>query len=498
MRHNLSLGLPLALGLLAGLAVAPVDAAATAAAPEGPAAATSAAPAAGAVADRWPVAEIVPRVACRAEPEHTYALYLPSSYTAGKPLPILYLFDARSRGPFAAERFRAAAEELGFILASSNESRSDGPWAPNIATMKAMWDDTHTRFALDPKRVYAAGYSGGARTATLLAIVRSGEVAGVIGCGGSFPVDRPASAATPFAFFGGAGVRDFNYEELRKLDLTLAGLGKAHRFEVFDGGHEWCSPPVAAQALRWMNLLAMRDGALPRVEEFVEAQWREQTVAAEALAAAGDPARAARRYAEIARDFTGLRDVAAAVAAEHRIEASAEHQSALAAEAAAAREAEEYGPEAARILHEALLDLDSVHLPILLKKLRVPALTERAGDAGTYSGQAARRLLEVLYVQTAYYIPTELEKKQDYARAALSLRVATAAEPAQPWGWFGLACALAPAGDKRGALAALEKAVELGFDDAAALASEPALERIHGEEQYRDLLERIRRRAAAG
>jgi hypothetical protein len=101
-------------------------------------------------------------------------------------------------------------------------------------------------------------------------------------------------------------------------------------------------------------------------------------------------------------------------------------------------------------------------------------------------------------VQTAYYIPTELEKKHDSARAALSLRVATAVKPEQPGGWFALACVLAPAGDKRGALAALTEAVERGYDDAAALANEPALERVRGEKQYLALLDRLKRRAVAG
>jgi len=484
MRPSSALALASLLGLLSSLTAAPAF-------PQGPGG--EAAP-----AERWPTGEIVPRVACKANPAHSYALYLPSSYAPGRAMPILYQFDARQRGAFAAERFRAAAEALGFILASSNESRSDGPWEPNIESMKAMWEDTHARFTIDPKRVYAAGYSGGARTATMLAIARSGEVSGVIGCGGGFPVDRPPSAETPFAFFAGAGVRDFNYSELRKLDLALAALGRTHRFEVFDGGHEWCSPAVADQALRWMNLLAMREGALPREAEFIESEWREQTVAADALATQGDPVRAARRYDEIAHDFTGLRDVASALTARRRIEATPEHVAALAAEESAEREAEEYGPEAARILHEAFVDPEAVRLPVLLNRLRVPALEQRGADAASsYAGQAARRLLEVLYVQTSYYIPTELEKKKDYARAALSLRVATAVKPEQPWGWFGLACALAPSGDARGAVAALAKAVALGFDDAAAIANEPALERVRGEKAYRELLAQLKRRAAA-
>jgi len=471
-----------ALGLLALLTAMPARAAAERAASD---------------SETWRTGEIVPRVACKANPGESYALYLPAGYVAARPAPILYLFDAQQRGPLAAERFRAAAESLGFILASSNDSRSDGPRQPTIDSMKAMWADTHTRFAIDAKRVYAAGYSGGARAATLLALARPGEVAGVVGCGGGFPFDRPPTAAIPFAFFGGAGLRDFNYSELRKLDLTLAALGKPHRFEVFDGGHAWCPVDVAGQALRWMNLLAMRDGAMPRAQEFIEAEWREQTLAAESLAAAGDPVRAARRYDDIAHDFAGLRDVASAVVAGRRIAATPAHEAAAAAEESAEREAAEYLPEVARTLHDALAQPASVRLPELLKQLRVPGLERRATDgAGTYTGQAARRLLEVLYVQTSYDLPTELERRKDYARATLSLRVATAVEPEQPAGWFNLACALAPEGDTRGALAALARAVALGFDDAVALAGEPALERLRGEQQFRELLARLRRRAA--
>ena len=77
----------------------------------------------------FPLGEIVPRVVCDADPERSYALYLPSAYTPDRAWPLLYLYDPRRRGAAAAERFREAAETYGWILAASNDTASDDPTA---------------------------------------------------------------------------------------------------------------------------------------------------------------------------------------------------------------------------------------------------------------------------------------------------------------------------------------------------------------------------------
>ncbi|HSD72846.1 MAG TPA: hypothetical protein VLE54_08640, partial [Thermoanaerobaculia bacterium] len=197
-----------------------------------------AAPATG--PDHFPAGEIVPRVVCAADPEQSYALYLPTSYSESRTWPLLYLFDPRKRGALAAERFREAAERHGWILASSNNTMSDGPMAPNVAAVNAMWSDVNRRFPIDPRRVYAGGFSGGARTACLLAQKMAGRVAGVIACGGGFADGSPPEKGMPFAVFGTVGNVDFNYGEMRRLDRRLAKLGARHRLAVFDGPHSWC------------------------------------------------------------------------------------------------------------------------------------------------------------------------------------------------------------------------------------------------------------------
>ena len=158
-------------------------------------------------------------------PEQTYALYLPKGYTPERNWPILYAFDARSQGKAVAALFQSAAETYGWIVVSSWNTASDGPIEPNFVAMRALWADTHDRFAIDESRVYAAGFSGTVRFSCILALTAPGTIRGIIGAGAGFPFGTPPKRGNPFVFFGTVGDRDFNWYEMNDLDAALAAVG---------------------------------------------------------------------------------------------------------------------------------------------------------------------------------------------------------------------------------------------------------------------------------
>src|SRR2546426_10166374 len=82
-------------------------------------------------AEPLPHGEVVGRISCKTDPTQTYALYLPSTYTAEKQWPVLVLMDPRGRAMVPMELFRNAAEKRGYVLMSSYDTSSDGPWEPN-------------------------------------------------------------------------------------------------------------------------------------------------------------------------------------------------------------------------------------------------------------------------------------------------------------------------------------------------------------------------------
>ena len=248
-----------------------------------------------------PPGSLIARVVCAGDNAQSYALYLPAGYTAERAWPIVDRFDPGARGSQAVERFQQAAERTGTIVAGSNNSRN-GPWPVIAAAADAMIRDTHRRLRLDDRLLYAAGCSGGARAACTIAA--AGRFAGVVACSGSFPNGTPPPEIS-FVFFGTAGLRDFNYAEMRTVDAALAARQIAHRVAVFDGGHEWLPAPLAIDAFEWLGLQAMRSGLRTRDDAFIAGLFRGRMQGLATLKSEGE---AYEGYLAVVSDFAGLAD----------------------------------------------------------------------------------------------------------------------------------------------------------------------------------------------
>jgi len=87
----------------------------------------------GAAAEEFKRGETVDGVACAEHPEITYAYYLPTRYTPQQHWPVLFVFDPRQRGAYAAELFREPAEQFGCGRPPAAERRhSVGFCAPRL------------------------------------------------------------------------------------------------------------------------------------------------------------------------------------------------------------------------------------------------------------------------------------------------------------------------------------------------------------------------------
>src|SRR3954463_10011005 len=90
-----------------------------------------------AAAQDLPLGEIVPAVKCTADPQQSYALYLPSHYSRSRTWPVIFAFEPAARGRLPLEHYREAAEKYGYILAASNNSHN-GPWEVGLTAARAM------------------------------------------------------------------------------------------------------------------------------------------------------------------------------------------------------------------------------------------------------------------------------------------------------------------------------------------------------------------------
>jgi poly(3-hydroxybutyrate) depolymerase len=246
-----------------------------------------------------PRGQIIDSVRCLTAPAQQYALYIPSNYSPVRQWSAIFAFDPGARGRAGVERFQAAAEKYGYIVAGSLNSRN-GPWEPSLEAAKAMMADVMRRFSIDTKRIYTAGQSGGARVALGIAL-ESGQIAGVFASSAGFPDE--VQKTVPFPIFGKTAVDDFNYLELRALDRVVT---TPHRVVVTEGGHAWMSSETAVEAVGWMEVQAMKSGRRARDGEMLDRIFAERVAQVNARK---DGLDAVLALESLAADFQGLKDV---------------------------------------------------------------------------------------------------------------------------------------------------------------------------------------------
>jgi len=444
-----------------------------------------------------PKGQIVERIEALNDSSQSYALYLPSNYTPDRKWPVLFAFDPGARGRVPVERFKEAAEKYGWIVVGSNNSRN-GPWDVVIDAWNAMQKDTHQRFAIDDERLYATGFSGGARAAVRVAIGCK-CLAGVIASGAGFPRDLAPSPQMHFVFFGAAGVDDFNFPELKNLQEPLTKAGIIHRVQTFEGRHEWPPVSLATAAVEWMELHAIKAGKRTRDDGFINAMWQQLLNDARTLEEAKKYSEAYQLYLDLAAGFNGLRDVAQIETKVNQLGNSRELKAAIREEQTEIRKQRElesrlYTLIAARnggaSINQSEEAVDTGNLlPNILNDLRKQS---KASEDSTQR-RVARRVLDGLFLGLIEQGISLLQTEKNYSESIKPLKLATEVNPDRAGAFFYLAWAYAANRDKKKSLQSLNTAVEKGFSDAAMITANKAFDSLRNDPEYQQIMARMRK-----
>jgi predicted esterase len=394
------------------------------------------------VAAQAPLGRLEERVRSATDTSQTFALYLPPGYTTERRWPVLFVLDPRGRALLGLRLFQDAAARLGWIILSSYNTLSDGPPEPNVDAVNAMLAWAQARPSLDPTRLYLAGFSGTARAALGFTVALRGHVAGVVAVGGAlgFALGGPETAFagdSTFAYFGSAGTRDFNYEEVLAMADRFRSTRVPFRVVAFDGPHSWPPPDLCGDALDWLELRAMLGGLRTMDSGWVRARLAGEVARAAELERLGRWEQALRLDEAIMRDYARWPEGGAAAA-----QAAALRRSPVVAkyEAEAHRLAERdlrQGVELPKIFSWARSQREPPALEALAGKLRIAALQGTAERGDSLEAASARRLLARVFVNVAFYEPRAYLANGSAGRALRMLEVAATIGPIQ-----GEACAL--------------------------------------------------------
>jgi dienelactone hydrolase len=455
-----------------------------------------------------PTGRVVDSVVCLHDPTQSYALYLPTGYRSDRQWPVLYAFDPAARGRVPPALFREAAERLGYVVVGSNNSRN-GPPEPVFKAIEAVWIDTHARLAVDPKRVYTTGMSGGTFPALTLGVQKA---AAVIACAGALNASRLSPGTTGVDWLGIAGNADFNYASNKAMVQTLAERGVVARFETFEGGHGWPPEDVAARALEWLQLSAMRKGTWPADAAFIQSYHERGVARAGDAVKSGRFDDAAEEYAALARELRGLKSVDDLESEARRLRGTREAENDRRREA----KLDTKDREETRRLFMLVRVLQRPDMPDapsssmgplgapLPEDDAAPARRELAGRIERLRGDresadaerniVARRVIDGFRISALYDGMEQLAKGRP-AAAKVALEFCVAAQPDNAYSRYELARAHAALRDKKGALAELRRAVEGGYRETERVTRDPEWESLRREEdpEYLALVRELQR-----
>ncbi len=438
--------------------------------------------AAGSAQEKLEAGKITEHVTCIRNSEQSYAAFLPSTYSEARSWPVVFAFDPGARGKIPVELMKDAAERYGYIVLGSNNSRN-GTWKIESEASDAMLQDAQQRFNVDLKRIYFAGFSGGARVASQLAHFCK-CAAGVLLSGAGFSQHSSPQKETAFPVFSAVGVLDFNYPELITLQDKLEQAGYPNWLRVFDGQHEWAPAPVMNEAFAWFRVQSMREAREPRDEQFIARELAGAVAAAEKYAASGDLLAASRQYKQIAVTYHELADTAAFQTKAEELGKSKPVQAAIKSERNMFEDQERLSGEILGAL-QANNNSDAPRSEADAKTLQQVRDLRRRGDEEKKQERSVvfKRALAGVFIGTIEAGDAALDKKE-YRLAARYFSAATEARPDAEWPLRQLAIAQALAKDRKAALETLRHAKTKTKDSAQFLAW------IHSEIAFQELRSR--------
>lgn len=213
--------------------------------------------------------------------KETFTIHVPSNYDGSLPFGLVVFIPATDLLLGAPNGWAAVLEERRLLLVIPQRAGNDLAEAHRLGLGVIATLEMQERYQIDPRRIYAAGISGGARIAGRLGFYQSDLFRGTIqSCGADFPRPVPRVKAVPLdrdqgraygvieatetevqrardnvRFVIATGPGDFRYGNL--FDIFYGGFSrdgfKARFLDIPEMKHEVCSSETLRRALDFLD-----------------------------------------------------------------------------------------------------------------------------------------------------------------------------------------------------------------------------------------------------
>lgn len=251
------------------------------------------------------VGEITDNVPVQGSAE-TFSLYLPSQYDASKFSAIVFIFDPSGNGNGGIQVFKEAAEQFNYILVCSNATRNGIPYEANFASINTLSKTIFSTFKIDEQQIYAAGFSGGARLASTIAVLTN-KFQVVIACGATMEPEYPYNPKqNSFSFLSLAGDRDMNYREMLSTKARFDQIGVQNELLIYEDTHSWPPKEQIRRSFEWLELRAYEKQLRSINQENVTSLYKKQYHLADSLRKTSRYLRAVHEFKHLEASFHHL------------------------------------------------------------------------------------------------------------------------------------------------------------------------------------------------
>lgn len=426
--------------------------------------------------------EIVDTVVCDQSPSQSYTLYLPLNYSEEQSWPIIYIFDPAARGVYATGIFKLAAEQLGYIIVCSNNSRN-GNWSVVFEAARAMKKDTELKFSIDKNRVYTAGFSGGSRAAMVMAKSVYNAI-GIIANAGAYPTKNQylISAKDSIAYAAIIGNLDMNYLEHLKLSEELNAQQCKNILIVSDQPHQWARSHEVFTALQWMEIVTNPSLSSNQEQTIINklVDWGDSIIASNEAIYNLPQLALLESNLKIEFSTSPLKLIASkTVQKELRLQRKVEQ-----------KEQKQLSSYISTLssLHQTKFNakIDSVHTKNWWKS-EIDKLRKKEKSNNKVVSRSAQRLSNYIWASFAE-TSFEYEAKNDYIFAQQLNDLWIYAQPKSVWAVYNSAKLYSMMGEEEKAIEALYKAHELGMIRRASLTKQAAFSNLSEKEKFKQLI----------
>ncbi len=421
--------------------------------------------------------KIIENIKCKNDPSLSYDLYLPDEYTSEEKYPVIYLFDPRGLGILPVRAFKASAEKFNYILAGSNDMKNKLNWDQISRIASLLFDDTNTRLSIDERKVYIAGFSGGARAGTSIA-ARLGGINTVIGMSAGFS-KNPINAQHKFDFIGIAGKYDFNYLEMQQLDNTLDDSDYHHQFLYFEGGHKYPDQKTIGDVFIWLEINMMKKGLKPVNKQLITGfTIKHENLIRENRKNKKPIYENYKIYKKMIGYLDGIAQLTEYKRLFEELKDSKHIQQRL-------QEKQELMQKESDLRNEFMELLQQGKAKVLIDSIKNI-------DSEVENESVKKRTLNYLSM-VSYLLAMNKISSGDFDTAKELIKIYEIVDPDNPDRYFLKACLEAQARNKQESLSYLDDAAENGFFDYKKLENEELLNVIKDKENYENILNKVKK-----